>query len=117
MKQAIRGIGSRQLPCQGTLGGELCQRPQCWYFRSGRGLLSGSAADGANRFHAILGNSGTAKFVHASRIAPALIALDARCRIIGPAADPGAVSLPAEVSSAPRSARISANMCCSRPSS
>ena len=92
IKQAIRGINSRQLQCQGTLGGEVCQRPQCWYYRSGRGLLSGNAADGANRFHAILGNSGAAKFVHASRIAPALVALNARCRIIGPAADAGAVS-------------------------
>ena len=91
IKQAIRGINSRQLQCQGTLGGEVCQRPQCWYYRSGRGLLSGNAVSGANQFHAILGNSGAAKFVHASRIAPALIALDAQFRIIGPAAGPGAV--------------------------
>lgn len=87
IKQAIRGINSPQFQCQGTLGGEVCQRPQCWYYRSGRGLLSTAASNGANRFHAILGNSGAAKFVHASRIAPSLIALDARFRILGPESD------------------------------
>lgn len=87
IKQAIRGINSRQLQCQGTVGGEVCQRPQCWYYRSGRGLLAADAPRGADRFHAILGNSGPAKFVHASRVAPALIALDARFRILGPASD------------------------------
>jgi xanthine dehydrogenase YagS FAD-binding subunit len=86
--QAIEGIASMQLQCQGTLGGELLQRPQCWFFRDGRGLLAGGgklAAEGDNRFHAILGNQGPAKFVSASRLAPALIALDATARVFGPA--------------------------------
>jgi xanthine dehydrogenase YagS FAD-binding subunit len=86
--QAIEGIASMQLQCQGTLGGELLQRPQCWFFRDGRGLLAAGgklAAEGDNRFHAILGNQGAAKFVSASRIAPALIALGATARVIGPA--------------------------------
>jgi xanthine dehydrogenase YagS FAD-binding subunit len=85
--QAIEGIASMQLQCQGTLGGELLQRPQCWFFRDGRGLLAGGgklAAEGDNRYHAILGNQGPAKFVSASRIAPALIALGATARVIGP---------------------------------
>jgi len=85
--QAIEGIASMQLQCQGTLGGELLQRPQCWFFRDGRGLLAAGgtmAAEGDNRFHAILGNQGPAKFVSASRIAPALIALSATARVIGP---------------------------------
>lgn len=85
--QAIEGIASMQLQCQGTIGGEILQRPQCWFFRDGRGLLAGGgklAAEGDNRFHAILGNQGAAKFVSASRIAPALIALDAEARLIGP---------------------------------
>jgi xanthine dehydrogenase YagS FAD-binding subunit len=84
IKQAIRGINSAQLQNQGTLGGEVCQRPQCWYYRSGMGLLNADVAKGANRLHAILGNSGAAKFVNNSRIAPALIALDARLRVLGP---------------------------------
>ena len=85
--QAIQGISSIQLQCQGTLGGEVMQRPQCWYFRDGRGLLGagGSAVEeGNNRYHAIFGNDGPAKFVSASRIAPALIALGAMVRVIGP---------------------------------
>jgi xanthine dehydrogenase YagS FAD-binding subunit len=87
IKQAIRGINSPQLQQQGTLGGELCQRPRCWYFRNGHGLLAHAGrmvAEGENRFHAIFGNAGPAKFVHPSRLAPALIALGAQVRIAGP---------------------------------
>lgn len=86
--QAIQGISSMQLQCQGTIGGEVLQRPQCWYFRGGRGLLgaSGNAVEeGDSRYHAIFANDGPAKFVSASRIAPALIALHAMARIVGPA--------------------------------
>jgi xanthine dehydrogenase YagS FAD-binding subunit len=90
IKQAIRGINSDSLRAQGTIGGELLQRPQCWYFRDCHGLLADRGrrvAEGDNRYHAILGNSGPAKFVSPSRIAPALIALGARARLIGPAED------------------------------
>jgi xanthine dehydrogenase YagS FAD-binding subunit len=90
VKQAIRGINSPQIQAQGTIGGELCHRPRCWYFRTGEGLLAHGGrlvADGDNRYHAIFGNSGPAKFVNASRVAPALIALDASLRIIGPEPD------------------------------
>jgi xanthine dehydrogenase YagS FAD-binding subunit len=89
VRQAIREIGSLQLQAQGTLGGELCQRPRCWYFRACRGLLARRGQDvveGDSRFHAIFGNAGAAKFVCPSRLAPALIALDARLRVIGPGA-------------------------------
>ena len=87
LKQAIEGIASMQLQCQGTLGGEVLQRPQCWFFRSGRGLLAGGGklpVEGDNRFHAIFGNQGAAKFVSSSRLAPALVALNAQVRVIGP---------------------------------
>jgi xanthine dehydrogenase YagS FAD-binding subunit len=90
IRHAIEGIRSLQLQCQGTLGGELLQRPQCWFFRDRRGLLAGGGRlveQGDNRFHAILGNDGPAKFVSASRIAPALVALGATARVIGPDAD------------------------------
>lgn len=90
LKQAIAGIGSLQLQAQGTLGGELCQRPRCWYFRNGHGLLARQgelATVGDNRFHAIFDNAGPAKFVSPSRLAPALIALDARLRILGPGSE------------------------------
>jgi xanthine dehydrogenase YagS FAD-binding subunit len=46
--------------------------------------------EGDSRYHAILGNSGPAKFVNPSRLAPALIALGARLRIIGPGEDAAA---------------------------
>jgi xanthine dehydrogenase YagS FAD-binding subunit len=87
VEQAIRGINSMQLQCQGTIGGEICQRPQCWFFRGGQGLLAraGSAVEaGDNRYHAIFGNQGAAKFVSSSRIAPALVALGAMARLFGP---------------------------------
>jgi xanthine dehydrogenase YagS FAD-binding subunit len=70
--------------------GELLRRPACWYYRSGLGLLARNGqlvVDGDNRYHAILGNRGPAKFVNASRLAPALITLGARVRIVGPGAD------------------------------
>jgi len=90
LRQAIGEISSQQLQSQGTLGGELCQRPRCWYFRSGEGLLARegrSVVEGDNRYHAIFGNSGPAKFVCPSRLAPALIALGAAVRVIGPDVD------------------------------
>ncbi len=88
--QALEAHGSLQIRSQGTLGGELCQRPRCWYFRNGNGLLTDRGrhvAEGDNRFHAIFGNAGPAKFTCASRVAPALIALSATVRVIGP--EPG----------------------------
>ncbi len=88
VRQAIAGINSLQLQSQGTFAGELCQRPRCWYFRGGNGLLADGGRlveQGDHRYHAIFGNRGPAKFVSASRIAPALIALGARVRVLGPA--------------------------------
>jgi hypothetical protein len=77
---AARGVASPQIRNMGTVGGDLCQRPRCWYYRGGHGLL-GKSKDGAslipngeNKFHAILGNSGPAYFVSASSLGPALIA-------------------------------------------
>ncbi len=72
----------------GTLGGNLCQRPRCWYYRLGYGLLPkhdgrSMVRDGDNRYHAILGNDGDALFVSPSTVAPILIALGARITIVG----------------------------------
>ena len=71
------------------MAGDLCQRPRCWYFRLGYGLLAqmeGKALvpDGDNRYHAILGNEGPAYFVNPSSLAPILIALGAKVRAQGP---------------------------------
>jgi xanthine dehydrogenase YagS FAD-binding subunit len=89
LAQAAEGVRSMQIRSQGTVGGELCQRPRCWYYRSGFGLLAtkdGKALvpAGDNRYHAILGNTGPAKFVSPSSLAPVLIALGAGLRIFGP---------------------------------
>lgn len=90
VKQVIQGISSIQLQSQGTLAGELLQRPNCWYFRNDHGLLAKNGrlvSEGDNRYHAILGNRGAAKFVNASRLAPALITLGAQVRVLGPDPD------------------------------
>ena len=90
LAEAINEAASPQIRNMATLGGNLCQRPRCWYFRGGFGLLPKSedgkdlANDGNNRYHAILGNDGAAKFVSPSTIAPMLIAYGASVRLAGP---------------------------------
>jgi xanthine dehydrogenase YagS FAD-binding subunit len=86
--EAAAGVRSMQLRSVGTVGGELCQRPRCWYYRAGFGLLASDGGRelvpaGDNRYHAILGG-GPAYFVSPSSLAPALIALGARVRLFGP---------------------------------
>ena len=87
---AVAGVTSPQIRNMGTVGGDLCQRPRCWYYRAGYGLLPHGedgkplVADGDNRYHAIFGNSGAAKFVSPSSLAPALVALKARIKVFGP---------------------------------
>jgi xanthine dehydrogenase YagS FAD-binding subunit len=89
--QAAEGVSSMQIRNMGTVGGDLCQRPRCWYFRNGFGLLARDAQgrslvlEGDNRYHAILGNGGPAYFVHPSSLAPPLMALEARVHIFGAA--------------------------------
>ena len=80
---------SPQIRNMATIGGNLCQRPRCWYFRNGFGLLAmqngkSLVEEGDCRYHAILGNDGPAKFVSPSTVAPALIAQNAKVRILGP---------------------------------
>ncbi len=81
-----------QIRQMGTIGGDLCHLPNCWYFRNGYGLLGLKNGEslvetGENRYHAILGNRSAAKFVSASRFAPGMIAWGAKVRVIGPAPD------------------------------
>jgi len=87
--QAAEGVSSPQIRNVGTVGGDLCQRPRCWYYRAGYGLLATEngkplVPDGDNRYHAILGNSGPAYFVNPSSLAPILIAVGAKVRLYGP---------------------------------
>jgi len=86
--QAGSVIATPQIRNVGTVGGNLCQRPRCWYFRSEDYTCTrkyGSecyAILGENRYHAILGGSGCF-IVHPSDLAPALIALDAKAVVSG----------------------------------
>ena len=90
LSEALLEAASPQIRNMATIGGNLCQRPRCWYFRSGLGLLpkdeSGKelVAAGENRYHAILANEGPAKFVSPSTVVPILIAYGAKIRLEGP---------------------------------
>lgn len=88
LAQAAGDVASPQLRNQGTLGGNLCQRPRCWYYRGEFACLKKggdlcSALDGENRYHAIFGG-GPCFIVHPSDTAPMLVALDATLRLLGP---------------------------------
>ena len=75
---ATKNIMSPQLLTLGTVGGELLQRPRCWFYRNGLGLYSDTLIrEGDNRYHAIFGNAGPALFVHPSSLAPVFVALGA----------------------------------------
>ncbi len=76
----------------GTLGGNLCQRPRCWYFRGklfddcirkGGGTCYAHSPKAENQYHAIMGGD-ICSMVYPSDMAPALIALDAKVEIAGP---------------------------------
>jgi len=74
----------------GTLGGNLCQRNRCWYFRDEHThcLLKGGdkcfAIDGENRYHAIFTQGHKCVIVNPSTLAPVLIALGAQADVVGP---------------------------------
>jgi xanthine dehydrogenase YagS FAD-binding subunit len=72
-----------------TLGGNLLQRPRCWYYRNGFGLLAmrdgkSMVPAGDYRYHAIFGNGSPVYFVSPSTLAPLLIAVGARAGLFGP---------------------------------
>ena len=82
-------VGTPQIRNAGTVGGNLNQRPRCWYFRNEefnclkKGGSRCFAVDGENQYHAIFGD-GPCHIVHPSSLAVPAIALDARFRIVGP---------------------------------
>jgi len=90
LADALLEAASPQIRNMATLGGNLCQRPRCWYFRSGLGLFPKDEdgkellTEGDNRFHSIIGNDGPAKFVSPSTLAPVLVAYAAKIRLEGP---------------------------------
>jgi xanthine dehydrogenase YagS FAD-binding subunit len=86
LAEAAAGIPSPQIRHMGTAGGDLCQRPRCWYYRQGLGLLAmkdgkSLIPEGENQYHAIF-PEGPAYFVNPSSLAPALIALGAKVKLV-----------------------------------
>ncbi|CAN5841933.1 xanthine dehydrogenase family protein subunit M [soil metagenome] len=114
LRQAALEVGTPQIRNMSSLAGNLLQRPRCWYYRSGFGLLGGKRENGKlvrelggefapfdvsivgkpqgghvvrmgdNRYHAIFKTDGAALFVNPSNTAPALIALGAKGVLVGP---------------------------------
>jgi xanthine dehydrogenase YagS FAD-binding subunit len=85
---SARAVGTPALRNMGTIGGNLGQRPRCWYFRRGVPCLKNggtgcAAVDGENQYHAILGG-GPCVAVHPSDPAVALTALEATVELLGP---------------------------------
>jgi xanthine dehydrogenase YagS FAD-binding subunit len=86
LSDAAGYIPSPQIRHMGTVGGDLCQRPRCWYFRQGHGLLGQMDGKslvemGENQYHSIFGK-GPAYFVSPSSLGPALIALGAKIKLV-----------------------------------
>jgi xanthine dehydrogenase YagS FAD-binding subunit len=88
LAEAAGSVATPQIRNAGTLAGNVCQRPWCWYFRNGfpcfkAGGKTCFSVNGENQFHAIFGG-GPSFIVHPSDTASALVALDAKFRIVGP---------------------------------
>jgi xanthine dehydrogenase YagS FAD-binding subunit len=82
-------VGSPQLRNQGTIGGNVCQKPRCWYYRGDfhcrrKGGDMCYAFGGENQFHAIFGSDSICCIVHPSDIAPGLVAFEAQAKVTGP---------------------------------
>src|SRR5688500_15415725 len=81
LDHAAAEAATPQIRERATVGGNLCQRPRCWYFRQRefhclkKGGATCFAVEGENRYHAIFGG-GPSYIVHPSNVAPALVALD-----------------------------------------
>lgn len=96
--EAALSLASPQLRNVGTIGGNLCQRPRCWYYRDPDTICrkkGGSrcyALQGRNRYHAIYGG-GVCYIVHPSDLAPALISLDTDITINGLAGEKNIMKL------------------------
>jgi xanthine dehydrogenase YagS FAD-binding subunit len=90
ISEAAHSIATPQIRNLGTIGGNLCQRPRCWYFRLEeivclkKGGTDCYAASGENKYNAIIAG-GPSYIVHPSDLAPMLLALGARVSVTGSA--------------------------------
>src|SRR5262249_55738174 len=86
---AAAQIGTPQIRNSATVGGNINQRPRCWYFRNEEFVCFKKGGNrcfspaGENQFHAIFGNNGPSHIVHPSNLAVPFVAYGARCRIFG----------------------------------
>ena len=86
---AAEGVGTPQIRNMGTVGGNIMQRPRCWYFRNEefhclkKGGSKCFAVEGENQYHAIFGD-GPCHIVHPSSLAVPVIAYGGRLRVTGP---------------------------------
>jgi len=86
-------VGTPQIRNQGTVGGNINQRPRCWYFRNEEFVCykkGGSrcfAVNGENQYHAIFGNYGPSHIVHPSSLAVPAVAYGAKFRVVGPSGE------------------------------
>jgi len=88
LAKAAQDVASPQLRNQGTIGGNICQKPRCWYYRGDFHCLRKKgekcfAVAGENQYHCILGG-GPCFIVNPSDTAHALVALEASIHIAGP---------------------------------
>ncbi|EFK08600.1 FAD binding domain in molybdopterin dehydrogenase [delta proteobacterium NaphS2] len=88
LSQGAGEVASPQLRNQGTIGGNICQKPRCWYYRGEFHCLRKGgercyAVGGENQYHCIFGGE-NCFIVHPSDTAPPLVALEAVVRIVGP---------------------------------
>jgi len=89
LSEAAGSLATPQLRNVGTVGGNLCQRPRCWYYRDvqmvcrKKGGSQCFASKGRNKYHAVFGG-GICHIVYPSDLAPMLIALDAQITISSP---------------------------------
>src|SRR5262245_51429105 len=91
LAEAAGDVATPQVRNVATIAGNVCQRPWCWYYRQGFHCFKAGgnvcySVGGENQFHAIFGG-GPSHIVHPSDTAPALIALNATFRIVGPAGE------------------------------
>jgi len=88
LAEAAESVGSPQLRNMGTVGGNICQRPRCWYYRGEEYPCLRKSGDicfavsGRNKYHCIL-DGGPCFIVHPSDLAPMLMAYRAQLTVQG----------------------------------